>query len=318
MMDDQGNTVSFDEESRGSGVYKSNDPDFRGVVGRNYKLYVHTLKNEEYESEYVELKAVPGIENLYDRYEEKPVEGGTEQGFQIYVDSYNPQGNTRYYRYEYEETWEFHVPYPSLFVYQYGQVVPRPESVFKCWRSNKSTEIMTFTTDKLNEDVIGAFPICFVSTSTDRLRVGYSILVKQYSLTEEAYHFWEQMKNANQNTGTLFDPQPTQINGNFYNVHDTETPVMGFFEASGVSEKRMFLSRSDLPPGISVTDRFKYCTNFYLVIERSRVERYVDKGYCIINYGATPTIFFGYGVVPFQECCDCTQNGTSIEPDFWN
>ena len=315
LMDNQGNTTGFTEES--PGIYRSGNPDFQGVIGRSYKLYVNTLSNEEYESEYVELKAVPGIENLYAQLEEHPATGGTETGFQIYVDSYDPQNNTRYYRYEYEETWEFYVPYPSLYRYTYGELIPRTESVHRCWMENRSTAIMTFTTDKLEQDVIEAFPVCFVSTSTNRLRAKYSILVKQYSLTGESYQFWEQMKNTHQNTGTLFDPQPTQINGNLYSLHDTETPVLGFFEASAVSEKRIFISRSDLPSGIKVTDQFKYCHSYYMVIGSSSIEKYMNKGWCIVGPDATATIFFGYGIIPFHDCCDCTQTGTNIKPDYW-
>jgi hypothetical protein len=315
LMDNQGNTTGFTEES--PGIYISDNPDFQGVPGRSYKLYVNTLSNEEYESEYVELKAVPGIENLYAQLEERPVTGGMETGFQIYVDSYDPQKNTRYYRYEYEETWEFNVPYPSLYHYQVGKLIPRTEQVFRCWKDSRSTSIMTFTTDKLEKDVVEAFPICFVPTSTNKLRVRYSILVKQYSLTGEAFQFWEQMKSANQNTGTLFDPQPMQINGNIYSLHDTETPVLGFFEASAISEKRIFLSRSDLPPGLPVTDQFDYCQYYYTVVEPFRIEKYVNNGYCVVGQDATETIFFGYGVIAFHDCCDCTQTGTNIEPDFW-
>jgi len=316
LMDDQGNTSGFTEKS--PGVYKSDNPDFRGMTGRSYKLYVQTLDNEEYESEYIQLKTVPGIEKLYAQYEEHPVTDGTEKGFQVYVDSYDPQNITKYYRYEYEETWEFYVPYPSIFLYEYGQIVPRTEQVERCWRENRSTSVMIFTTEKLDEDVVGALPVCFVSTSTNRLSVKYSILVKQYSLSEEAYHFWEQMKSTNENTGTLFDPQPTQIVGNIYNLHDTEKPVLGFFEASAVSEKRIYLSRSDLAPGIPVTDIYRYCDSYYMVVEPSRVERYILRDYCLINHGATATIFFGYGMIPFQDCCDCTKNGTNIRPDFWD
>ncbi len=91
LMDDQGNSTGFTEES--PGLYNSDNPDFRGVTGRNYKLYVNTLDNGEYESEYVELKPVPGIENLYAEFKERPATGGTEQGFQVYVDSVYHSGH---------------------------------------------------------------------------------------------------------------------------------------------------------------------------------------------------------------------------------
>ena len=315
IWDDRGNSVRCYEES--PGVYKSADMDFRGEIGRMYRLHVYTRDQQVYESDFVELKAVPGIERLYAEFEELAEAGGVQPGFQIYVDSQDPDRNTRFYRYEYEETWEFQVPYPSVFEYENHVLFDRTEDVSTCWKTESSTRIMTFSTERLDADIIKAFPITFVPTDQNKLRIKYSILVRQYAMSQEAYQFWEQLKGTNQNTGTLFDPQPMQITSNFYHIEDSEVPVIGFFEASAVSERRIFLTRGDVPQGIPVPGGFDYCKYLYLVIEMTRVNRYGDRQYCIVNRDATETVFFGYGIIREHACCDCTESGYNTRPDYW-
>ncbi len=64
--------------------------------------------------------------------------------------------------------------------------------------------------------------------------------MKQYSLGEEAFHYWNELKKTSQEQGFLFDRQPALLKSNIHNVNDESEIVLGFFTMAGVVEKRAF------------------------------------------------------------------------------
>ena len=77
--------------------------------------------------------------------------------------------------------------------------------------------------------------------------------VRQLGLTKEAYRYWKQFQDQTQNTGGLADTPPTVLAGNVHNLTNEREVIVGFFTASAVATKRIFLDRSDAqgtPPGL--------------------------------------------------------------------
>jgi Domain of unknown function (DUF4249) len=314
IKDDQGNAVSLAETS--PGVYQTTDKDFRGIIGRKYQLYIQTSDQQIWESDNVELKKVPKIQQVYAEFEKKPGEPGNGEGMQVYVDTYDPDNQTRYYRYDYEETWEFVVPYPSYYIVVNNLLRFRPDDVGKCWKTAPSDEIIIATSENMQSDIIKRFPVHFVSTVGNRLTIRYSILVRQYSLSREAYVYWKQVRDVNQDLGTIFDKQPAQIRGNIYNVKDPELPVIGFFEATCVDTARFFITRSELPHNAVIISDFSICRYNYLVIRKNSFLAYDERGYCMVgdDFSQGPG---GLGIVMPFKCCDCTMTGSNKRPSFW-
>jgi hypothetical protein len=315
IRDDRGNVGTLIETS--PGVYSTISPDFRGIIGRHYQLYVITADQQVWESEYVELKKVPEIGNLYAEFGEKTGKNEMLEGFQIYVDTHDPDNLTRYYRYDYEEIWEFTVPYPSYYLVENGLLIFRTEAVGRCWKTVPCEDILVTTSENMESDVIRRFPVYFVSTNSSRLSIRYSILVKQYSLSREAYVYWNLLKETNQELGSIFDKQPSQIRGNVYNMNDPEIPVIGFFEATSVDSARIFITRSELPVGTVLKSEFADCKYGYLLIPKNNYLEYANRGYCMAVDGSNEQILFGLGVVSEFRCCDCTLSGSNIRPSFW-
>jgi len=315
ITDDIGNVSMFYETSPGE--YRCDNPDFRGIAERSYQLYVITKDEQRYESDFMTLKKVPEIETVYAEFGVNPGDEGMEDGFHIYIDTYDPENSTRFYRYEYEETWEFTVPYPSKYEIVNDSLVSRNEDLHRCWKTIRSSEIMIISNEQLESDVIQKFPIHFVSVETNRLSRRYSILVKQYSLSREAFTFWDQLKKSNQDQGTLFDSQPTQTRGNIYNVDDPESPVMGFFEASSITKKRIFLTRFDVPPVFRVKTGFEECRYKYFNVALDDFDPSGFSRYCIVDYTQIDPFTPGIGMTWSFMCCDCTLAGSNIRPDFW-
>ncbi|NSW94037.1 MAG: DUF4249 domain-containing protein, partial [Bacteroidales bacterium] len=233
VSDDKGNNFPFIETS--PGTYKSYSENFRGIPGRKYKLFIRTnnpsSENYTYESPMVEMKPVPPIDTLF--YEKVVIKEGAgnlppaEEGCQVYLETHDPQNLCKYYRWTYNETWEFNLPYTV--------------TNWQCWLSNNSNTINIKNTSVLAENRISRYPVKFISNETDRLKVKYSMLVNQYSLNESEYAFWEKLQNISQDVGSLYDITPASIAGNVYCVEDPSIPVLGYFSVSAVSSKRIFI-----------------------------------------------------------------------------
>jgi hypothetical protein len=305
ILDDEGMPAYLEEKSPGN--YYTDTSSFRGQTGGRYQLHIILADGREYQSDYVMLKKAPAVEHLDVRYEKKETTtaGTFTGGVQFYLNTHDPLNETRYYRWEWEETWEFTVPMQAA-----GKA-----DRFKCWKSNVSRSIMLGNTNHLTSDRIIDYPLHFVSTESNRLRILYSLLVRQYAISQAAYEFWKMHDDLSENAGTLFDPIPAKVEGNIYNLSDPGEPVLGYFEASGVSTKRVFVSNDLLPGDVYVPGEFEFCK--YLMLEDPPnlpyllnsgwvyVDEYYDMNKLIVRLTSSP------------KCYDCTQTGSNKRPDYW-
>jgi hypothetical protein len=287
ISDDLGNTFSLTETA--AGTYITDPANFKGVIGRFYTLHINTNSannNLNYESFPIEMKPVPPIDSVY--YEKVTIQemnefGGGKEGCQIYLNTHDPTNQTKFYRWEYSETWEFHLPETY-----------KPTNI-RCWVSSNSNEINIKNTSVLEESRIDRYPLNFISNLTDRLRIKYSILVNQYSLNENEYFYWEKLQNISEQVGGLYDMIPSGITSNVYCLNDPNEKVLGYFSVSARSSKRIFIK-----------DHFA-----------GVVTPYTDDA-CIIY----TTIIIGNSSIKnstfVKGCIDCTVRGTKTKPEFWN
>ena len=291
----------------GDGIYTS--PNLNLVINNEYRLRIQTNNGKEYLSDYVIARQTPPIDSI-----------GWEKnndGVQIYVNTSDPSNNTRYYKWDYDETWEINSYYQSLYKYQNGVVSPRSaaEDVYICWKNAVNSSIKIGTSTRLQSDVISKAPLVFTPNGNDKFSVRYSIMVRQYALDKKAYEFYELMKTNTESLGTIFDPQPTEITGNIRCVTDATEPVIGFITASTISEKRIFINRSQL----GGWDFYQYCESVLVANHPDSIELYFENG-GLEPYGSDELpigIITGY-FSSFPPCVDCVKRGGStVRPAFW-
>ena len=307
ISDDQGNIYTM--FSKGNGLYSSMNL-FRGVVGRKYSVQIQASVNgsgiRSYESVPVELKPVPPIDSLY--YEKVIIKENKinpyEQleGCQVYLDTHDNGEECTYYRWGYNETWEFRIPWET------------PNHI--CWITRKSLNINVKNTSELAENRIMKYPLNFISNTSDRLSVKYSMYVTQYSMSQDEYTFWEKLKNVYGNVGGLYDMIPASIAGNMICTDDKSLPVLGYFSVSGESSRRIFIK-----------DHFSGLYNPYRQCIKDTVQGYPNEGYPIPGLGLYVWIILDHSfpnhpayVVLTDDygCYDCTFRGTTFKPDFWD
>ncbi len=310
VIDDLGNTYMFTEVT--SGTYRSDPNEFVGRSGRKYKLLIETTDGNKYESAFEELKKIPDIDSIHWQYKEKPSidPDNPVKGIEILVDTHDPENKTRYYSWNWYETWEFLTPYQK-------DTLPS-----HCWKYDSSRVIQIGSTDHLTEDILQNYPLYYISGSTNRLARRYSVLVKQYSLTKEAFNYWSRIKETNENTGTLFDAIPTQVTGNITDLSNPDKPVLGYFQASAVTSRRIFIDRSELMVHkLYVSGGFDYCESQMftdtLGTPRPSYLGPVENEGWIIYYQEVSGNDINTYLTNSVACCDCSVSGSPVRPDFW-
>jgi len=305
ITDDQGHTYMV-PETKTSGTYQTNPATFKGVVGRKYTLHVSSNNalptHYSYESLPMEMKPVPPIDSVY--YEKKTIKESydgisSDEGCQIYLNTHDPANQSKFYRWEYSETWKFKLPYDVT------------NNV--CWISNNSNVINIKSTLDLTQDRIYRYPLTFISNKTDRLNEKYSILVNQYSLNEDEYVYWEKRQKITENVGSLYDITPAALPSNIYCIENPNETVLGYFSVSAISSKRIFIK--DHFSGL--IDRYIDC-NHDTIFQGERNTYPAGSWWVIIDYIDPLYPRLSYKVITLDKgCADCTVRGTNTAPDFW-
>jgi len=305
-VDDKGKQFNFTETIKG--IYTANIPDEQIKYNTNYQLFITTPDNKNYESTPELLLADSPIDSVY--YNEEPGQSaatGTMEGIQIYTDLKAQEGNSRFYRWVMEETWEYQRKYPIEVRWDGTKKVKMPansDTLVVCWITLPVFGFYSSSTVNLKVNEKKKIPLNYVSSLTNRLEIKYSLLVKQYSLNESAYNYFNTKKNEIQEAIGLYQTQPVQSTSNITNSDDPGDKVLGYFWASSVSQKRIFVQ----PPFQFFIK--SYCTPIP-IDWREVLESKLKRTFYIIPSS-------GDALTAEDKCFDCSRGGGSQKrPDFW-
>lgn len=168
---------------------------------------------------------------------------------EIILSSNDASHSTPYYRWEFEETWRFRSAVPPDALFENGVIVPiTPETdIGTCYRDFISGNIIIASTAQFTQNRIYQQPIQSIGKDSEKIISRYSILVKQYAISPEAYKFWEMIRKNSEEIGDIFGVMPSEVGGNIRNIVDPNEKVVGFIEVLSPTEKRIFISNFDLP-----------------------------------------------------------------------
>ena len=282
-------------------------------------LYAVEVKvdGETYQSEFLKVLDTPSINEV--TYKEN------EDGISIHVTTLVNEENSRHYMWGYEEDWEFHteidlarttgkVPvyneriYPLVNLYE--------NLYYYCWMHRISRNVYLYSTEELTENSVKDVKLLDIPINDIRISYIYSILVKQWSLSEAAYYYYKTLKLYTEESGGLFTPMPTEIQGNVICVSNPQKRARGYVLASNVVTKRLFVYESDFK---KLHSEYENCymeePSKFTGIDSwpERVDRY---GYVAL----TPQGYINNESILYSpECVDCrkTKGATKKRPDFW-
>ncbi len=303
----------------GAGNYVS--PGLNLSASLQYRLRIKTAEGSQYLSDFVPVKPTPPVDSI--GYVVK------NDGVHLYVNTHDPANNTHYYRWDYIETWQFHARYESEFVYDPNAkaIVPRTaaQNIYTCFANDVSSNIVLSSTAQLSKDVVYEAPLTTIPFTSEKLEAEYSVLVKQYALTSDAYEFYLNMQKNTEQLGTIFDAQPSQSTGNIHNVSNTNEPVIGYVSVTNVQSKRIFILNNVVPNSYNLATIYPYsCTQDTALVSSSYDYNSVSHILDGVNLGNLPTsaiyapggLIIGY-LYSTRDCTDCTLRGTTQPPSFW-
>lgn len=321
-----GETYNFQETELG--IYKANDP-FAAVPNVDYHIEITTTNGRLYSSQKMQLTASTQIDDLY---VERDFNENDSEGVSVYVETFDPTGNSRFYRFEYEETYKIIAPawVPQDVSYEVVDGVlefplsPRPIEELVCYNSKKSNNINIVSTNLFTEDRLEQYRVRFVNRDNYIISHRYSILVRQYVQSQQAYSFYQALSELSENENILSETQPGFLQGNMLSLNDTSEKVVGFFEVSSVDSQRLYFNYDALFPGEPLPP---YVQNCSLILTPPidngggicKLCSAIDQGYKYFGPNDNPGDPTEEGPIQLVDrpCGDCTALGNSEPPDFW-
>ena len=285
--------------------------------GQQYRLHIQTANGKEYVSDYSVVKITPPIDSVNWTGTSNSVTGNQ---INIFVSTHDDQTQPGYYQWQFEETWMYNAKYGSVLEYQNGLIILRPDSdmIYTCWMSDVSSTVSIANTEKLTSNVIYQFPLTQIPYNTSNKLINrYSILVKQYALTQEWYEWNQKVKKNTEQLGSIFDAQPSETGGNIHCVTDPGENVIGFIGCTTETDRRIFIDRTEIPPGI-VSDGYDFCQPDTVSISQEDIDIHFKDGYNLpITYAYLNGFLVGIQSST-EDCVDCrVKGGTNVKPAFW-
>jgi len=306
VEDDQG--IKFFLSEEGAGVYSLPAQSF---VDRTYRLHIVTSNSKEYVSAFERAMLSPAIDSISWSLTD-------DLGVQLYVSTHDTETTQGFYRWIFDETWLYTSAAQSTYVYnaQTRSAEVRTDDIYNCWRTDNSSDVLIESTTRLSENRVSEYPLTYIKQNDERLRYKYSILVKQYSITQNAFNYWQQIKKTTEDLGTLFGPLPSQVTGNFRSVSNPSEPVIGYFAIGSFASSRIFIPWQELKTPPSYDTPYQGCEFYELLNEN--VPSF--SGPYLLTYGI-PNLT-GPGILGYYYgsayCVDCRlSGGVNVQPDFW-
>jgi len=206
VVDRFSNRYDFLETSH-TGIYQSNQNEFKGTPGNAYILHVNIEDGSEYYSSWEVLNAVPDLDTVFFETFFNPELPITDPNSKVYftkgsIDDIPVVRN--YYR------WKMYIN---------DTLRSRPE------------ELVIFDDKFTNGNV-------FETKVTDiLLKSGDKLKLEQWSLSQGAFDYYSLLVSQIKNDQVGPNTPPSTVKGNIYCLGDPEELVLGYFGASEITVK---------------------------------------------------------------------------------
>lgn len=288
-----------------------------------YRLRI-SWNGEEYNSDFRTPQSTPPIKEVnFHMLDEK------EGPVQVLLSVDGEPGGSRHYLWSYEETWETNAAMMATqyFSYEEGDygrdglgypfsyggtnVFDYPnhyQPVYFCWKYNNSKEILLADTELLTENTLKNRLLYEISLDNDRLSQLYHTKINLYSIAEDAYYYYTNQKKNTDETGSIFAPIPSEMQGNIVCTTSPGVPVIGFVD---ISKRVQHEASLDRPVGY----RQPYRDCKAISLDELNGVGYSSDMLFLYQYlpSMPPQIFLAT-----RNCLDCrTQGGTKNRPGWW-
>lgn len=296
--------------------------DTRTLENNTHYAVEVTVDGDTYQSDFQPLLTSPEIDEV--TWQEN------ESSVSIFVTTQAEKTAPRHFMWSFEEDWEFHADIdmrgddiikPIYVKEHYPELTETHNPYYYGWMHDISRNIHLQSTANLSENRIENAKLHEIGIEDIRISYIYSILVKQWSLTDEAYSYYSTLKRYTEESEGLFTPILSDYQGNITCLSNPDKRAHGYVLASNVTTKRIFIYEKD----------FEHMRSSYSnsnCIKKDRVNNPLEYSAIVDTYPwASPWVMMARdadwsdrnAIIYNWHCVDCrhTIGATLKRPDFW-
>lgn len=294
--------------------------DTRTLENNTHYAVEVTVDNDTYQSDFQPLLTSPEIGEV--TWQEN------ESSVSIHVTTLAEKDASRHFMWSFEEDWEFHAEIdmrgndavgPIYVKEHYPDLTETRNPYYYCWMHNVSRNIHLYSTANLSENVAKDIKLHEIGIEDIRISYIYSILVKQWSLTDEAYSYYATLKRYTEEGDGLFTPILSDYQGNVVCLSNPNKRAHGYVLTSSVKTKRIFIYEEDFEHM-----RSQYLHPNHIVYNWER-DRFLFEDIIGSYPWLSPWVVMGAGLSDRNAliynwfCVDCRRmkGATKKRPDFW-
>lgn len=261
----------------GNGIYQTNPTGIRGEIGKSYKVKIELRDGSIFESIPETISPAGVVDSIYYNFETINTEQGSKYQFRIFMDSRGEAQSVNYFLWRLIGTYrvitspELHIilgakpeepppppkkdPRPCsghIYDVRFDRLISvRPCECCECWADLVNNK------PHINETNVGAnnqYKMIDVGTIPVEFWPFYDktmVKVEQLSLTKSAYQFWKTVRDQKDGASSLFQPPIGKPISNIFQTNGTRF-AYGYFQASAVSKKVIFLTANNIPLGSKI------------------------------------------------------------------
>lgn len=258
LRDLNGTLVFLEEEISGNYLTPAN---FKAEVGNKYSLFITLENGERFASTPAEVMPGPELDEVIPKFVEQPsLENDKNVGVELFAKFKDPAGERNFYFWETKGEYALSTR-PDLHAVPDGQggeiIVPLGCCALCYLNEGGLGNQLNIFTDIFTNGQQQEKRVAYIQDDGLRFLDTYMAVVEQYSLTKDAYAFFEVLAEQLEISGDIFDPPPASLNGNIINLDQPDEETIGYFWAASMVNDTIFIKRSLLTnpaPAVIIRD----------------------------------------------------------------
>ena len=213
VSDNVGNIDTLKEIS--TGTYKTDSTKIEGIIGRGYKIDIYTQEGQHFKSNFEVMHAVPKIDSIYfvRDQNDRSTDNSAYYKFMVYVDWHDPAEMSNYYLWNVSYFWsnQWH------------------NNILWNWVFNDKYINGNFVKKDLVQSDYGGY--------------NWTFKLSQYSLSENAYNFWNLVHEQTQLSGDGIANSTQPLFGNVFNADNPNDYALGYFQVSAKTTATVYITK---------------------------------------------------------------------------
>jgi hypothetical protein len=245
LLDNNGNGYITTQTE--PGVYKLNTALDAGL---SYSLHI-IARGETFVSGFEKYLPVPHIDSIYGNHAEHWIQPGGETRFESFLKSdgqrvfidIDTENQKRFYRFESRKILQYHLPFDTIIggvpivAFKFGWKSFYPEGGFNIATASEYSKDMNISKHPMDFFPYDASLIIKPNVTGS----GWIYILKQYSVSEQAYNFYRDLNYQLEAKGKIFDPMYVQAKNNLRCSTNPKKIILGNFEIGNYKEFRFFV-----------------------------------------------------------------------------